>query len=474
MADRTLTDFTTAGDENTDHPSPGQPSQGTDGGTPADSEVIEHWNERFAGGITKGTRAGVIPNREVDSDTSSPIALDPSEEGLAPITSHPSTEKSVVWDPVLKPFNGAQILTPHPAVGTVGLPSTKGIEASEVAYVHDGLEEYLDSVEYERVSFPKYYSRFGEEFTPYIGAWTATASDGAVGINPSRLEQMIRLVNGSGGLDHRKTTVYGCGPNPAVVSKGSNAFLVSPVNVTPTDSQHPPKSALQTVPTNGHQIELPEELTVGSRGLSRIISAFDRAGLVLSDHLSTANGQVSFAVDAESAGAAETDDPTISTSISDPRGDADQPEVILNTDDLRTAATGFGSVEGLMDDLRARPTIDERHLEAIPEPTVLPGESLSGSLAPDDSTFWPTVISIDYAQPNTNAAGTDLTRHKYGCFRYTVLTEYTGYKSKTHRVKIYTQPVTVQHQREHDEVTREYNNLNTSTDQVLTGSSPDN
>lgn len=423
---------------------------------PLDADCIEAWRrlqtETGHGGYASPhADAETADNRPVTDHVQLPIDSSKLASGQTGATA------DITWDPVIKPFNGARILTPK-QTNAITLKSTQSLEPTEMAFVIDGLDAYFDNTTRSRIAHPGAYSKITEQFSPYIGQWTQTATHGAVGIDSTRLVQLIRLVEGSGRFSKSNFTVYGCGPNPAAIrARGQDeAYLVSVTDVRPASSQTPPADAYHETPSG---LEVPEESAHGQRAADRLDTGFAALGLqpkamatnyksdgVRFEISEQAAGVIAASEDDSSEPADEANHHSDGQVISMTFGEAiedDTPYVDLSTTSYRTAATGYGSVEALGDALAARPELSPEYLDDLPAPPLTPGDcTMTADQRPG------VVLGIDFEPPTAGRSPRDITERPYGTYLLTVLAESSSYR-ENHAVKRYRVPATTRNRSDH-------------------------
>jgi hypothetical protein len=438
-----LTDFTEddidadTGTDTTTNSSTGDAQTNTDSaaprrGSPSASAIISpERHDQWQGQFSEDGRGGLESYISDGTDGSGQALTDLSTVDQAIIDdlfNVKTTNNRLSADPVPKPFKGAVIATPRTDRGIeLSLFSTPAVDRNEVAVIIDGTDQYLDATDASIISHPNSYSKIDDQFTPTITAWTLTAESSAIGIDSTRLIQLIRLYAGKGRFNASKFSIYSCGRNPAVLRPRAQqcAILITPRPVR-KGNRSPPDSAVYETDTG---LTAPEETPVGKRAFERVATAFNTLGYRLCSYQpdnSKNKRNLIFSVD-----------PTQSDSnlLEDFPRDDETPLIRMNTDGYHAAGAGYQNLSAMKTALRARPEIAGSHIDELPDPPATLGDEVNV-----DGTDRPgIVLSIDYTLPTGHTRPTDLTRRPYGSFQLFILTE-GGYRA-THEVRPYQVPV---------------------------------
>lgn len=101
------------------------------------------------------------------------------------------------------------------------------LKSEQMAVITSDIDAYRETHADEQLDVPQYYSRFEDQFIPYVGKVSARSNSFAWGITASQLEGAVRLATGGGRFRSDDLEVWGCGRFGALAIYDGRAVIVS-------------------------------------------------------------------------------------------------------------------------------------------------------------------------------------------------------------------------------------------------------
>lgn len=171
--------------------------------------------------------------------------------------------------------------------GFDGRPDLNGgcyLREGTIAYIVDGLDEYLDEYATDTLDVPTYYSRF-DDWTTYVAKHSVGHGKRGLGVTPSRLEAAIRFAVGGGRYRTDDLTVTACGQKNFIVEYDGEAFLVAYATLRGVPEGYTP----ETYDVAG--FDVPEDDATFRDGLRRMFDYAERFDVEITEHKKTRDGK---------------------------------------------------------------------------------------------------------------------------------------------------------------------------------------
>lgn len=227
---------------------------------------------------------------DFDTSTEVPPATQPDEQSSTEEPTQAEEQETVTEEDQQNPLNAVDLpnvftwerTTTQYKQATVVRPKTDdlvqlGGDASifphTVAYVVDGLDNYLSETESRTIETPTSYKALQEDFTPLITGRTCSVGSGRLGITRDFLEAAIRVATGGGRYRTDDLTIHIGDPIGFIVEYDGHAFLFETKDMDSFDLEETPEVAVESEPREINGLSIIEDVPRMQDALEQFLTA---------------------------------------------------------------------------------------------------------------------------------------------------------------------------------------------------------